>query len=226
MGLDMYLNRMPRWRNANANNVEAVQGYLDWQEKCKDPNSRAKDYTLREWCGIDEKDIISESLEFYRHFYDTKYWAWDTEHAYPHRTIIDQVGYWRKANAIHDWFVRNVQDGEDDCHYHNEVTKEILEELLDICETVLASCELVDGKINNGYTYENGQKKAILDDGKYVKDPSVAMKLLPTTCGFFFGSEDYDEYYVEDIKDTIDIITRVLETTDFDVEMVYYVSSW
>ena len=24
--------------------------------------------------------------------------------------IVEEVGYWRKANAIHDWFVKNVQD--------------------------------------------------------------------------------------------------------------------
>jgi hypothetical protein len=24
------------------------------------------------------------------------------------------VGYWRKANAIHRWFVEHVQDGNDD----------------------------------------------------------------------------------------------------------------
>ena len=27
----------------------------------------------------------------------------------------EEVGYWRKANAIHGWFVRNVQNGKDDC---------------------------------------------------------------------------------------------------------------
>jgi hypothetical protein len=26
-----------------------------------------------------------------------------------------EFAYWRKANAIHNWFVKNVQDGEDDC---------------------------------------------------------------------------------------------------------------
>ena len=52
------------------------------------------------------------------------------------------------------------------------------------------------------------------------------MELLPTTSGFFFGGTDYDEYYVNDIKETIDIVTKVLETTDFEKEMVYYVSSW
>lgn len=29
--------------------------------------------------------------------------------------ISVEVLYWRKANAIHGWFVENVQDGEDDC---------------------------------------------------------------------------------------------------------------
>ena len=29
--------------------------------------------------------------------------------------VTEEVGYWRKANAIHKWFVDNVQKGEDDC---------------------------------------------------------------------------------------------------------------
>ena len=29
--------------------------------------------------------------------------------------IEEEVGYWRKANHIHQWFVNNVQHGEDDC---------------------------------------------------------------------------------------------------------------
>ena len=51
--------------------------------------------------------------------------------------VLEEVGYWRKANAIHQWFVDNVQDGEDDCHYHNEVTKAHLEELMMLCGMVL-----------------------------------------------------------------------------------------
>lgn len=31
------------------------------------------------------------------------------------KEIVAEVAYWRKANAIHNWFVENVQDGEDDC---------------------------------------------------------------------------------------------------------------
>lgn len=139
----------------------------------------------------------------------------------------EEIGYWRKANQIHNWFVNHVQDGEDDCDYHHEVTKEILEELLDTCKTVLASYELIPAKIRNGYTLdEKGNRVYHYEDGKIVKDPSVAMELLPTTEGFFFGGTDYDEWYVDDIKDTIDIITQALKTTDFEKEMIYYVSSW
>ena len=59
-----------------------------------------------------------------------------------------------------------------------------------------------------------------------MEDATVAERLLPTQGGFFFGSTDYDEYYIEDLKRTIEIIDNVLATTDFKKEMIYYVSSW
>lgn len=50
--------------------------------------------------------------------------------------VTVEAMYWRKANAIHQWFVDNVQSGEDDCdHYH--VSREKLEELRDLCQQVL-----------------------------------------------------------------------------------------
>lgn len=47
-----------------------------------------------------------------------------------------EVGYWRKANAIHKWFVDNVQDGNDDCGDYY-VPREKLKELLELVEQVL-----------------------------------------------------------------------------------------
>ena len=144
----------------------------------------------------------------------------------PNYELGIEVGYWRKANMIHDWFVNHVQDGIDDCGYHNEVTKEILEELLDTCTKVYESCTMIVGQVNNGSVYENGKWTACLEPGKVVIDPTVAKELLPTTSGFFFGSTDYDEYYVNKIENTIRIINEVLETTDFETEAIYYISSW
>jgi hypothetical protein len=50
--------------------------------------------------------------------------------------IIEEVGYWRKANAIHKWFVDNVQDGVDNCSIYDVSTSQ-LEDLLSLCKTVL-----------------------------------------------------------------------------------------
>ena len=46
------------------------------------------------------------------------------------------LGYWRKANAVHGWFVRNVQDGVDDCSAY-PVLIEDLRTLRDLCVKVL-----------------------------------------------------------------------------------------
>ena len=43
--------------------------------------------------------------------------------------INETVMYWRKANAIHQWFVDNVQGGVDDCRYA-ELSISKLQELL------------------------------------------------------------------------------------------------
>jgi hypothetical protein len=49
--------------------------------------------------------------------------------------IEEEVGYWRKANQIHRWFVENVQNGIDDCGEYS-VSKSELEELRNICTEV------------------------------------------------------------------------------------------
>jgi hypothetical protein len=48
-----------------------------------------------------------------------------------------KFGYWRKVYAIHNWFVRNVQNGEDNCQEF-WVSPEDLQKLLDTVNDVLA----------------------------------------------------------------------------------------
>jgi hypothetical protein len=55
--------------------------------------------------------------------------------------LVQVIGYWRKANAIHRWFVEQVQGGTDDCRAY-QVTREQLHELLDRVEQVLVRPEL------------------------------------------------------------------------------------
>lgn len=53
------------------------------------------------------------------------------------KTTMYQVGYWRKANAIHRWFVNNCAEGKDECQ-RIYVSKESIQKLLDTCKEVLA----------------------------------------------------------------------------------------
>ena len=117
-----------------------------------------------------------------------------------------EVGYWRKANQIHNWFMQNCANRDeydnpiDDCR-PVEITVDKLEELLDTCKKVLA-------------------------------DHSLAGSLLPTTDGFFFGSTEYDDYYFGELEQTVEIIEPVLKFAKHKLEIkdyaweVYYQASW
>ena len=109
-------------------------------------------------------------------------------------SIRTEVGYWRKANAIHKWFVDNCQDGIDECQ-STWVPDEKLEELLETVKQVLA-------------------------------DSKLAPQLLPTESGFFFGGTEYDNWYIQDLEETKNILERVLNDKSLDNWDFYYRSSW
>lgn len=195
--------------------------------KQKKEGSEYANCTWQDYCGADKNILLdNDIISYYKQFYNTKYYAWDAEYNYGHNSIMEQVGYWRKENMIHQWFVDHVQDGVDDCRYHNECTKEILEELLDTCEKVKQIAVLKPGQVVNGQTFTNGKWENCYEYGEVIVNADEVAALLPTQGGFFFGGTEYDNWYMRGVEDTIDILTRVLETTDFEKEMVYYVSSW
>lgn len=97
---------------------------------------------------------------------------------FPTGSVSFKVGYWRKANAIHAWFVKHCQAGVDDCNSY-PVSRKNLIDLKDSCTVVLA-------------------------------DNSKANSLLPPQAGFFFGSTEINDYYLDDLKLTVKIIDRCL----------------
>lgn len=124
-------------------------------------------------------------------------------------TVAFEVGYWRKANQIHRWFVDNCQDGTDDCR-NAYVSRDNLNALLGICKKILSKSKVKKATIVNGYSIEGGRQVPILEEGKTIVNPEVAQGLLPTQEGFFFGGTDYNEWYLDDIKRTIVIIEKCL----------------
>ena len=113
------------------------------------------------------------------------------------RQIVFEIGYWRKENAIHKWFVDNIQDGKDDCKKHY-IDIEKLIELKELCQEVLKE--------------KTGKK---------------AKELLPTMDGFFFGDAKYGENYYSGLEETIKIVEKaeklIEQTKGY---YLFYNSSW
>lgn len=115
--------------------------------------------------------------------------------------IVEEVGYWRKFNALHAWFVANVQNGVDNCGEYY-VDHAVMEDLLQKLEEVLAN-------------------KDVLVGNQYHKK---ADELLPTASGFFFGNTEYDDYYYEMVDYTIGVLKEAI--ADAGRSNYYYSSSW
>jgi hypothetical protein len=141
--------------------------------------------------------------------------------------VEEEIGYWRKANHIHNWFVQNCQDGVDDCR-SAYVSVDQLEELIDLCKKVKLS--LIDSprkniKLESGFKTVNGEKVLTFEELEVFENTSVAEELLPTQSGFFFGNTEYDQWYLESLNDTIEMLEKVLLEDNSNAEF-YYRSSW
>jgi hypothetical protein len=139
-------------------------------------------------------------------------------------SITEQVGYWRKANAIHNWFIQECADGDEGAT-RVYVPKEKLKELYNLCDLVLKGSITEDGRLHAGTRYTGDKVEEVYEDGKVIVNKELAESLLPTTDGFFFGSTDYNEWYLQDLKDTMEILAPILALEDDEGEY-YYIASW
>lgn len=73
---------------------------------------------------------------------------------YGAQEVTFRVGYWRKANQIHKWFVDHVQNGQDDCDEYY-LSREQLQSLVDTCKEVLANKKKASEKMPsaNGFFF-------------------------------------------------------------------------
>jgi hypothetical protein len=112
---------------------------------------------------------------------------------YLYRKEVEEVAYWRKANAIHGWFMQFTD--RDNCTPVS-ITKENLVDLRDTCAEVLR-----------------------------IHTAEAAEELLPPTPGFFFGSNEIDEWYWDGIKHTIATLNEIIDNSTEDQEFEYQ-ASW
>jgi hypothetical protein len=120
--------------------------------------------------------------------------------------IIEQVGYWRKFNALHGYIVDTFASGEDNCQqiYLDNYS------LIQILDTLKRAKDILDSDAS--------------DEEKSDKLSDV----FPTAEGFFFGSTDYEDYYAENVAYTISLLTDLLDECEESEDdcSFYYQASW
>ena len=112
---------------------------------------------------------------------------------YLYRKEINQVAYWRKSNAIHNWFITYESDGEDESCKPINVTRDSLIALRDTCVKVLE-----------------------------LHTQDAAEEFLPPVGGFFFGSTEIDEWYWKDVEETAEKLTVIIDQSTEDQMFEYY----
>ena len=105
-------------------------------------------------------------------------------------SIRTEVGYWRKANAIHKWFVDNCQDGRDECQ-STFVPDEKLEELLETVKQVLADPKLAPQLLPTGSGFFFGGTEY---DSWYIQDLEETKNILETVLNDR-SLDNWDFYY-------------------------------
>lgn len=113
---------------------------------------------------------------------------------------IDEVAYWRKENTLHRFILEQTgADPNMNCTYV-EVPYEVLYDFIGRANDILKA---------------RGHNREFL-----------ANKLLPTQSGFFFGSTDYDKWYYQSLKDIRADFRKIIQTTDFLNQTLYYSCWW
>lgn len=136
--------------------------------------------------------------------------------------VTEELMYWRKANQIHGWFVHNTQEVVEEVKYY--VTKEDLDNLLDVCKQVLdvmAKSKMKTVQVRSGWS---GGEETYSDVETYDCEDEIR-ELLPPTEGFFYGSYEIDEWYKNNIEETVEFLERELPKCDEYDEFEYY-ASW
>lgn len=85
---------------------------------------------------------------------DMKKYAHEKDENYNSMFVEVQCAYWRKAYQIHQWFVDNVQRGDDNCAEYY-VSREDLRELVTICEEVLQNRDSAKDNLPNGECFDD-----------------------------------------------------------------------
>lgn len=225
MGLDMYLYALKKVdENDDIEKIDhafTYYDYIDYKKVTKNDFDKVnpEDY----WLYTNEfwEDLDFDIVDKYKDYPSNEDWS-----------LCSELIYWGKANAINKFFIENSIDynkdlpREDYNSRYLEISPKTLIELRDRCQAILDSVSSGNGVAQAVITFENGPSKPIIDEKNTIKDYSLAKELLPTQDGFWFGSINYDEYYLNKLEYTIEELNSIFSYNDWEDYHYYYYPSW
>jgi hypothetical protein len=119
---------------------------------------------------------------------------------YKNATVRIKIGDWRKVNQVHGFFIKECNEGVDNC-------KDVWVSP-DKLRTLRATIE---------FLLENKDSEDILSK---IEDN------LPLADGFFFGSREIDDYYWYGLENTIPILNKAITLAEDEDCEIYYLASW
>jgi hypothetical protein len=136
--------------------------------------------------------------------------------------ITEQIGYWRKFNALHNFFIDECNSGEDNCgeiYVSSDKLLELLDTLKEV-KKVIGNAKKKKVSVQTGWS-NDGDTYAEIE--VYDCDEELE-QLFPTRSGFFFGSTEYGDWYKSNVEKTIELLKN--ELVDVDKYDYYYQASW
>lgn len=142
----------------------------------------------------------------------------------------EEICYWRKANQIHKWFNVRFIKNQDPWGFY-EVSEIDIQGLLLVCKLLMIIKEETHSELSWWKTdlfkvIEKNAKDVPRDESCIVYDCAdyIAEAILPPdNLGCFFGSGLVDEWYWEQIDDTIEMLEHALEQ---GYSKYFYMASW
>lgn len=204
MGLDMWLIKLPRVGGLTPRQMMAAGAF--WRYERYRGRISFEDYS-----GYTTDDL--PRMFQYRNMAASGIFE-DT------RTPETDIAYWRNAWPIHRWFVEQVQDGEDDCKTHDEVTIDLLVKLYVLCGNVIEKLGIEHlFRSDFGHNTERLRRtcEELADHGKITE---ACCDLFP------YHREAYGVDFLYHIFYTRRKLDEIVRETDFQNEMIAYMSSW
>lgn len=105
--------------------------------------------------------------------------------------IEEEVGYWRKANHIHNWFVQNIQNENDNCGEYYVGIDDLIN-LLDVCKQVKENPSKGEELLptTSGFFFGDTEYGEL-----YMKDIEYTIQLIEETLSEKVKDENGREYY-------------------------------